>query len=59
MVGPKEKKLAEALETLQKVEAVLSEKMQGLHEVQEQVSTLNRNLQESLLRAKQLQTQMT
>jgi dynein heavy chain len=59
VVGPKEKKLAEALETLQKVEAVLSEKMQGLHEVQEQVSTLNRNLQESLLRAKQLQTQMT
>jgi hypothetical protein len=52
VVGPKEKKLAEALESLQKVEAVLSEKMQGLHEVQENVATLNRNLQESLLKAK-------
>ena len=52
VVGPKEKKLAEALETLGKVESVLSEKMAGLHEVQENVATLNRNLKESLHKAK-------
>lgn len=54
IVGPKEKKLAEAMVTLNSVEAVLAEKMSGLHEVQEMVSTLNRNLQESLLKAKNL-----
>jgi hypothetical protein len=32
-VGPKEIKLKEALESLSKVEAVLNEKMSGLHEV--------------------------
>jgi hypothetical protein len=33
IVGPKEKSLAAALESLAKVEAVLNEKMSGLHEV--------------------------
>jgi len=32
------------METLGKVESVLAEKMAGLHEVQDMVATLNRNL---------------
>ena len=32
------------METLGKVESVLNEKMSGLHEVQDMVANLNRNL---------------
>lgn len=58
VVGPKEKKLAEALITLKGVESVLAEKMAGLHEVQDMVANLNRNLTESLNKAASLKEQM-